>query len=127
MLTKKMEEKALAAYEKAFSLEPANPEIMNNLAWLLLTSNDLRLRDPFKALTLARAAASLQPKGYILDTLATAYWANGLVMEAVRVEQQAAMVDVAQKRFYQARIFKFTTQTYEEAVRELEAAQGRTN
>jgi Zn-dependent protease with chaperone function len=127
MLTKKMEEKALTAYEKAFSLEPTNPEIMNNLAWLLLTSNDLRLRDPFKALTLARAAASLQPKGYILDTLATAYWANGLVMEAVRIEQQAAMVDVAQKRYYQARIFKFTTQTYEEAVRELEAAQGRTN
>lgn len=127
MLTKKMEEKALAAYEKAFSLEPANPEIMNNLAWLLLTSNDLRLRDPLKALTLARAAASLQPKGYILDTLATAYWANGLIMEAVRVEQQAAMVDVAQKRFYQARIFKFTTQTYEEAVWELEAAQNQTN
>jgi Zn-dependent protease with chaperone function len=126
MLTKKMEEKALTAYEKAFSLEPANPEIMNNLAWLLLTSNDLGLRDPFKALTLARAAASLQPKGYILDTLATAYWANGLVMEAVRVEQQAAMVDAAQKRYYQSRIFKFTTQTYEEAVRELEAAQGQT-
>ena len=97
MLTRKMEEKALAAYEKAFSLEPTNPEIMNNLAWLLLTSENLSLRDPLQALTLARAAATLQPKGHVLDTLATAYWANGLVEEAVRTESQAAMVDLPQK------------------------------
>jgi Zn-dependent protease with chaperone function len=125
MMTRKMEEKALLAYEKAFSLEPANPEIMNNLAWLLLTSEQLHLRDPLKALTLARAAATLQPKGHILDTLATAYWANGLLDEAVRTEQQAAVVDGAQKRFYLAQIHKFTNSTYEESVREMEARQGK--
>ena len=123
MLTRKMEEKALAAYEKAYSLEPANPEIMNNFAWLLLTSEDLSLRDPAKALTLARAAATLLPKGHVLDTLATAYWANGLVEEAVHTEEQAAVVDMAQKRFYMAQINKFTSQTYEESVSELEALQ----
>ena len=123
MLTRKMEEKALSAYEKAFSLEPTNPEIMNNLAWLLLTAEQLSLRDPLKALTLARAAAALQPKGYILDTLATAYWANGLLEEAVRVEQQAAMIDGGQRRFYQTQISKFTGRSYEDTVRELEAAQ----
>ena len=123
MLTKKMEEKALEAYAKAYSLEPANPEIMNNFAWLLLTSENLSLRDPLKALTLARGAATLQPKGHVLDTLATAYWANGLVEEAVRTEKQAAFVDPAQKRFYMAQIFKFTSQTYEEEVSELEASQ----
>jgi predicted Zn-dependent protease len=125
MMTRKMEEKALLAYEKAFSLEPANPEIMNNLAWLLLTSEQLHLRDPLKALTLARAAATLQPKGHILDTLATAYWANGLLDEAIRTEQQAAVVDGAQKRFYLAQIHKFTNGTYEESVREMEARQGK--
>ncbi len=123
MLTRKMEEKALTAYEKAYSLEPVNPEIMNNYAWLLLTSENLSLRDPLKALTLARAAATLQPKGHVLDTLATAYWANGLVDEAVRTEKQAAFVDMAQKRFYLAQISKFTSQSYEEAVSELEATQ----
>jgi Zn-dependent protease with chaperone function len=123
MLTKKMEEKALEAYAKAYSLEPTNPEIMNNFAWLLLTSENLSLRDPLKALTLARGAATLQPKGHVLDTLATAYWANGLVEEAVRTEKQAAFVDPAQKRFYMAQIFKFTSQTYEEEVSELERSQ----
>lgn len=117
MLTKKMEEKALLAYEKAFSLEPTNPEIMNNFAWLLLTSEDLSLRDPFRALTLARAAATLEAKGHILDTLATAYWANGLVDEAVRTEKQAIVTDSDQKRFYLAQIKKFTSQSYEDTVR----------
>jgi Zn-dependent protease with chaperone function len=124
MLTRKMEERALIAYEKAYSLEPANPEIMNNLAWVLLTSEQLSLRDPLKALTLARAAATLQPKGYILDTMATAYWANGLLEEAVRTEQQAAFIDAAQKRLYFAQIARFTSRTYEDTVRELEVRQG---
>jgi Zn-dependent protease with chaperone function len=123
MLTRKMEGKALVAYEKAYSLEPTNPEIMNNYAWLLLTSKDLSLRDPRKALTLARAAATFLPKGHVLDTLATAYWANGLVEEAVSTEEQATIVDVAQKKFYMARINHFTSQTYEESVNELEALQ----
>jgi Zn-dependent protease with chaperone function len=123
MMTRKMDERALAAYEKAYSLDPTNAEIMNNLAWLLLTSERLNLRDPLKALTLARAAATLHPKGYILDTLATAYWANGLLAEAVRAEQQAALIDVAQKRFYQAQIHKFTSQTYEDSIREMAAEQ----
>lgn len=126
MLTRKMEERAFIAYEKAYSLEPANPEIMNNLAWLLLTSEQLSLRDPLRALTLARAAATLQLKGYILDTLATAYWANGLLEEAVRTEQQAALIDMAQKRFYQAQIAKLASRTYEESVREREAEEGKT-
>lgn len=124
MLNKKMETKALEAYEKAYSLEPANPEIMNNYAWLLLTSENLALRDPFKALTLARGAAALQPKGYILDTLATAYWANGFVVEAVNTEKQAAKVDAAKRRFYMAQIMKFTTQTYEESTKEEQLQEG---
>jgi len=116
MLTRKMEKKALVAYEKAFSLEPTNPEIMNNLAWLLLTSENLSLRDPLQALTLARTAAALQPKGHVLDTLATAYWANGMVEEAVRMERQAAMLDLPQRRFYQAQIARFLSQSYQESL-----------
>ncbi len=126
MLTKKMEGKALDAYRKAYSLDPANPEIMNNLAWLLLTSENLSLRDPQKALTLARAAAVLEPKGGVLDTLATAYWANGLVEEAVHAEKQAADADPAQKRYYLSQINKFTGKTYEESVRDKKAAQEST-
>ncbi len=123
MLTRKMENKALAAYEKAYSLEPTNPEIMNNYAWLLLTSEDLSLRDPSKALILAKAAATILPKGHVLDTLATAYWANGRVEEAVRTEERAAVVDVSQKRYYMTQINQFTNQSYEESVKELKMLQ----
>ena len=118
MLGKKMEQKAYAAYEKAFSLDPVNPEIMNNFAWLLLTSENLELRDPLKALTLARGAATIQEKGYILDTLATAYWANGLVEEAVQTEQRAAVIDPAKRRFYLARIERFVSVAYKDSLRE---------
>lgn len=116
MASRKMEDRALIAYEKALALEPSNPEILNNLAWLLLTAERLELRDPLTALTLARAAASIQPKGYILDTLATAYWANGLIEEAVHAERQAIFADPAQRRFYQSQIGKFTSRSYEETM-----------
>ncbi|MBW1637214.1 MAG: M48 family metalloprotease [Deltaproteobacteria bacterium] len=114
MLSRKMNKKALSAYEKAYAMNPANAEIMNNLAWLLLTSEDLSVRDPLNALTLARGAATLQPKGYILDTLATAYWANGLVDEAVRTEKMAMEADVSKRRFYQSQIMKLTSESYED-------------
>jgi Zn-dependent protease with chaperone function len=121
MAKKKMEIHALAAYGKALILEPANPEVMNNLAWLYLTSEDLGLRDPIRALTLARSAAILQHKGFVLDTLATAYWANGLVEEAITTEKQAAYADPDQQRYYLSQIDKFTNQTYKEAMKKPEA------
>lgn len=118
MLTRKMESKALRAYEMAYSIEPLNPEIMNNLAWLLLTCEDLSKRDPLKALNLASGAVALLPEGYIYDTLATAYWANGLVEEAVRTEKKAIVVDGGKSRFYQSQIRKFTSKSYLEVERE---------
>jgi len=124
MLSRKMNKKALSAYEKAYAMNPANAEIMNNLAWLLLTSDDLSVRDPLKALTLARGAATLEPKGYILDTLATAYWANSLVDEAVRTERLAIEVDVSKRRFYQSQIVKFTSESYED-VEKAEGTEGK--
>lgn len=121
MLNKKMEQKAFVAYEKAFSLDPVNPEIMNNFAWLLLTSKDLSLRDPLKALTLARGAVTIQEKGYILDTLATAYWANGLLQEALEVEKRAILVDPPKRRFYQAQMIRFASMSYENSLQHTDA------
>lgn len=123
MMGKEMEAQALTAYGKAFSLNPTSPEILNNYAWLLLTSKDLSLRDPFRALTLARSAAAIADKGYILDTLAHAYWANGLIEEAVSTENQAMTVDRGQRRFYLSRIAEFTSRNYEESLMELQSDQ----
>ncbi len=104
---------ALAAYSKALSLEPANPEIMNNYAWLLLVTETKELRNPVKALSLALAAANRHPTGYILDTLATAYWANDDIKEAVATEKQAIGRDPAQQGYYQQQIEKFVNTSYE--------------
>jgi predicted Zn-dependent protease len=118
MASKNMEAQAITAYSKALSLEPSNPETLNNLAWLLLTCKDPSLRDPLRALTLARSAVLVQPRGYILDTLAEAYWANGFLQEAVSTEKKAALADPGQRQYYLAQINKFSKQTYKEAMKQ---------
>ena len=118
MAKKKMDAQALEAYSKALALEPANPEIMNNLAWLYLTSSDSGLRNPLLALTLARSAALIQPKGFVLDTLSMAYWANGFVAEAVAAEKQAAVTDPDDEPYYLGQIDKFLNQTYRQAMQQ---------
>lgn len=118
MQHKKMEKKAIAAYNKSLALEPANPKLLNNLAWLLLTSDDLSLRNPPRALELARSAARHIPAGHVLDTLATAYWANGYIEKAVETEKQAIYTDPAEGQYYRMQILKFTSRSYESTITE---------
>lgn len=118
MAKKNMDAQALSAYGRALSLEPSNPETMNNLAWLLLTSNDPTLRDPLRALTLARTAALVQPRGFVLDTLAMAYWANGFIEEAVNTEKQAAVADPGERQYYLSQISRFTSETYKDSMKQ---------
>ena len=61
-------------------------------------------------------AAVIQPRGYILDTLATSYWANGLVEEAVASERQAIFADPPQRKYYQMQIERFSRQSYDESL-----------
>lgn len=100
MQEKKMEAKAVAAYEKALQLQPHHADILNNLAWLLLTSQDASLLDPPRALVLARKAVEIKEAGYILDTLAVAMWASNMPDEAAAFELKAAAVDPANERYY---------------------------
>ncbi len=104
---KKMEKKAVAAYNKALALKPANPTLLNNLAWLLLTSDDLSLRDPQRALELSRRAAVQIPAAHILDTLAMAYWANGYSDKAITTEKRALFLDPEEGDYYRTQIHKF--------------------
>jgi Zn-dependent protease with chaperone function len=111
---KKMERRALIAYNKALALEPSNPKLLNNLAWLLLTSENPELRDPSRALDLARLAAMQVPAGYILDTLATAYWANGFISKAIETEKQAISVSPEEEEgYYRRQIQRFNDTEYE--------------
>ncbi len=98
---------AIAAYEEARRLAPANADIMNNLAWLYLTAEDPRFRDYDMALILAREAARLKAAGYIYDTLALAYWENGYPELAIKAEERALALDPANAVYYRQQLAKF--------------------
>jgi tetratricopeptide (TPR) repeat protein len=107
------EQEALAAYQKSISLEPNNPEILNNLAWLLITSSDPEILDAERGLDLAKNAASLRPTaGYILDTLAAAYWANNMIDMALDAERTAMQLEPANRAFYRRQMDFFLNNTW---------------
>jgi len=112
MFNRKMEQRALVAYNKALEIEPGNSEILNNLAWLLLTAEDENLRDPLRALILAQRAVLKNPQPHVLDTLATAYWANGFIEDAIETEAEALNGAASQREFYRNQIERFRSQRY---------------
>ncbi|MDW7772381.1 MAG: M48 family metalloprotease [Desulfobulbaceae bacterium] len=117
MMQQQMEKKAVDAYEEALRLQPDNADINNNLAWLLLTAGDTSLHDPGRALILAQRAAEGKRAGHILDTLAVAFWANGMIDEAVAVEMQAIAVDPRNNRYYRQQLDKITRGSWEQEYR----------
>ena len=70
------EGEALKWYERALKKEKT-PELMNNLAWLLLTAKNKELRDYRRGLELALRATAQKPTAFHLDTLAEAFFRNG--------------------------------------------------
>jgi tetratricopeptide (TPR) repeat protein len=80
---------AILAYEKALALDPEDPVVLNNLAWLLLTAPDRSLRDEERALALAREAVARERSAPFLDTLAEAHHAAGNPRRALEVIQEA--------------------------------------
>ncbi|MEN6437743.1 MAG: M48 family metalloprotease [Syntrophobacter sp.] len=72
----------------ALALDPLNPSILNNLAWLYATT-PAPFRNPPEALELALRAAAVNPEPYVLDTLAEAYYVNGRYREALAAINEA--------------------------------------
>lgn len=99
---------AIAEYRAAITLSDEQPEVLNNLAWLLLTVPDPTLFDPAAALPLAKQAMILAPNAHILDTLGLAYWRNGFPEQAILAEQRALAQDPANRDYYTAQIKRFT-------------------
>ena len=106
-LEREMYGKGADAYEKVLALRPNSPDTLNNLAWMLLTAVDKDIQDPVRALTLSQKAAAIRPQGYILDTLATAYWKNGLLKSALDTERRAMAVNPENKNYYRKQMEKF--------------------
>ena len=95
------------AYEKSLALNGDNPHVLNNLAWLYATSEIEDLRDPERALMLARYADILKKEVHIKDTLAEAYFVNGMYIEAIEIGSQALKMARSNRTYYEKQLEKF--------------------
>jgi Zn-dependent protease with chaperone function len=98
---------AVSAYRSAIALAPQNPDTLNNLAWLLATSDNPDLLNPREALNYARLAIDLKKAPHIWDTLAEALYVNGHIAEAIAAENQALQMDPGNRKIYEKQLKKF--------------------
>ena len=98
---------AIAHYENAIALNSNDPDILNNLAWLLATSRDSEAYDPERALILAQRAIGLKSAPHIWDTLAEALFVNGRIEEAIAAERQALEMNPEDRKIYEEQLDKF--------------------
>jgi len=99
--------KTINAYETALRLASENPHALNNLAWLYVTCEDEKIRDPKRAVNLAQKAAEQMQSPHIFDTLAEAYYANGQYNEAVAAAKQALALADKDLSYYEKQLEKF--------------------
>jgi tetratricopeptide (TPR) repeat protein len=82
---------AIEHYTEALRLRPDSPDVLNNLAWLLATCPDARIRDGAQAVKHAERACELTHHGVapIVGTLAAAYAEAGRFDDAIATAQKA--------------------------------------
>ena len=97
---------AESALKSALEAAPEDPAILNNLAWLYATAPSPQ-KNPDLALELAKKAAGISSKPYILDTLAEAYFVNGMLPEAIEAIDRAIEGETGDKSHYLEQKQKF--------------------
>jgi tetratricopeptide (TPR) repeat protein len=95
-------------YERIIGLDPGRAAALNNLAWLLATTPDEELRDPDRAVHLARRAVALDRSPEFLDTLAEACFAKGLVQEAIKTIKEAIATATENRIYYERQLKRFS-------------------
>ena len=82
---------AIAHYQLALSRQPEAPDVMNNLAWLLATCPDAKVRDGRRAVALAGRACTLTQfkTTRFMGTLAAAQAEAGRFDDAIATAQKA--------------------------------------
>jgi tetratricopeptide (TPR) repeat protein len=82
---------SLASLRQELSRDPGSVTAMNNLAVILATAAEPKLRDGAEALRLAEKASALtgNENPFILSTLAAAYAESGRFQEAIRTSEKA--------------------------------------
>jgi tetratricopeptide (TPR) repeat protein len=100
--------KTIKLYERVLSLDENQPIALNNLAWILVTADDVELRDKERALALAQRAVALERSPVFLDTLAEALYANGFAQKAVEIIKEAIALARDNVEYYKRQLLKFT-------------------
>jgi hypothetical protein len=98
---------AVIALDHLLARAPNDAELLNELAWLLCTSDDRRVHDPVRCLDLARRAYALDTSPAVTDTLAEALFQNGDPAAAVTLELQALAAIGEDAPFYRRQLEKF--------------------
>jgi len=100
-------QEAKKAYENSIQLKYQQPEVLNNLAWLLLKCPDEKLLDPKRALKFAEDAVALNKNSfYSLDTLAEAYFQNSMYKEAYYAAKKAYLLATENRDYYEKQLKK---------------------
>jgi tetratricopeptide (TPR) repeat protein len=86
---------AARLYRELIAVQPDQPDVVNEFAWLLATAADPAVRNGAEAIRLAERACEQtgRKKAFLIGTLAAAYAEAGRSEDAVRTAQQA--IDVA--------------------------------
>jgi tetratricopeptide (TPR) repeat protein len=82
---------AIHDYESALKLDPRDSGVLNNLAWVLATSPDEKLRDGRRSIELGQRACELTDykQAHILSTLAAGYAESGDFDSAIKWSKRA--------------------------------------
>jgi len=100
------------ALEKSIELDYEQPDILNELAWMYLTCPDPEILDPQRALELSLDAVNLDEEPHIYDTLAEAYFQNGLYKEAFVTSSKALKLANDNKSYFRKQFEKMREYFY---------------
>jgi len=82
--------RAVAVIEKALAVQPTDQESLSLIAWALLTTENKSVRDPVKALELAKKAMDKEPQpSNVVNTLGVALYRTGNWNEAIKVLERS--------------------------------------
>jgi len=98
---------AVQVYENALTLLPADSGLLNNLAWLYAACPEQSLRNPERAVLLARQALALESASHIWDTLAESLFVLGDREGAVAAGKEALALALTNRGYYQKQLRKF--------------------
>jgi tetratricopeptide (TPR) repeat protein len=93
-------------FDRMLLLDGSHQLALNNFAWLLATVPDMELRNPERAVELAKRAVALKKLPYCLDTLAEAYYASGSFEMAIETIKEAISLD-GDNGYYKKQLEKF--------------------